>query len=338
MEERLKINDNIKTAMMLAVVLYHSCMFFTGSWFDNATPVFSANYLSVFARYLNTFHVQTFAMASGFLFYALKKEYRKYSDYFRADIGKRARRLLLPYAITIIVWVLPFYIVFSGFDAKAIVYKYILGCAPSQLWFLPMLFWLFLLAYVVFRKHKPSEVGLITSILISIGGGYILSTIGVKNILQIVTALRYAMYYYFGAYLYEKEIKPSIGLTVMSLIFSVGGFALSNQLSGSNVLFLKAINIAVSRLTSFAGIVMIYGFANLIGSRKDIKIWEKLKKNSFGIYLFHQQLIYPCILLLNGRVHPVVQVAICFVLVICISSAMAGLLRKSKTFCILFSI
>lgn len=27
MEERLRINDNIKTAMMLAVVLYHSCMF-----------------------------------------------------------------------------------------------------------------------------------------------------------------------------------------------------------------------------------------------------------------------------------------------------------------------
>lgn len=146
------------------------------------------------------------------------------------------------------------------------------------------------------------------------------------------------MYYYFGAYLYEKEIKPSIGLTVMSLIFSVGGFALSNQLSGSNGLVLKAINIAVSRLTSFAGIVMIYGFANLIGSRKDIKIWKILKKNSFGIYLFHQQLIYPCILLLNGRVHPVVQVAICFVLVICASSAMTGLLRKSKTFGILFSI
>ena len=38
MEERLKINDNIKTAMMLAVVLYHACMFFTGSWFD-AVPL-----------------------------------------------------------------------------------------------------------------------------------------------------------------------------------------------------------------------------------------------------------------------------------------------------------
>lgn len=26
MEERLRINNNIKTAMMLAVVFYHSCM------------------------------------------------------------------------------------------------------------------------------------------------------------------------------------------------------------------------------------------------------------------------------------------------------------------------
>ena len=41
MEERLKINDSIKIAMMLAVVLYHSCMFFTGNWFDKAIPVSS---------------------------------------------------------------------------------------------------------------------------------------------------------------------------------------------------------------------------------------------------------------------------------------------------------
>ena len=42
MEERLETNDNIKTAMMLAVVLYHSCMFFTGTWFDKAQPVYKA--------------------------------------------------------------------------------------------------------------------------------------------------------------------------------------------------------------------------------------------------------------------------------------------------------
>ncbi|MDY3767272.1 MAG: acyltransferase [Lachnospiraceae bacterium] len=338
MEARLKINDNIKTAMMLAVVLYHSCMFFTGNWFDKVTPAYSANYFALFAKYLNTFHVQTFAMASGFLFYALKKECGKYSKNLKVDIGKRAKRLLFPYAITIIVWVLPFYIVFSGFDAKTIVYKYVLGCAPSQLWFLPMLFWLFLLAYVFFRKHKPSQVGLITSVLISMGGGYILSTIGFKNVLQIVTAVRYAMYYYFGAYLYEKKIKPNAGLTILSMTFSVGGFMLSTQLAGSNYFVLKALNIVVSSFTSFAGIFMIYGFTNLIAIRKENKIWGNLKKNSFGIYLFHQQLIYPCIMLLNGRVHPVIQVAICFVVAICISSFMTKLLRKWKYTRIMFGL
>ena len=67
MEERLRVNDNIKTAMMLDVVLYHSCMFYTGTWFDKAQPIYKAGYLVFFAKYLNTFHVQTFVMAAGFL-------------------------------------------------------------------------------------------------------------------------------------------------------------------------------------------------------------------------------------------------------------------------------
>lgn len=68
MKERLNANDNIKTAMMLAVVFYHACMFFSGTWFDKVSPIYEARYFAVFAKYLNTFHVQTFTMASGFLF------------------------------------------------------------------------------------------------------------------------------------------------------------------------------------------------------------------------------------------------------------------------------
>ena len=97
MEERLEINDNIKTAMMLAVVLYHSCMFFTGTWFDKAQPVYKANYIEYFAKYLNTFHVRTFVMTAGFLFYALRKEKKKYRNNLKKDAFKRAKRLLLPY-------------------------------------------------------------------------------------------------------------------------------------------------------------------------------------------------------------------------------------------------
>lgn len=105
MEERLRKNDNIKTAMMLAVVLYHSCMFFTGTWFDKAQPIYKAGYLTFFAKYLNTFHVQTFVMAAGFLFYALRKGKNKYRNNLKNDALKRAKRLLLPYVCTIVFWV-----------------------------------------------------------------------------------------------------------------------------------------------------------------------------------------------------------------------------------------
>lgn len=67
MDKKLEAIDNAKVLMMMAVVLYHSCMFFTGSWFDGAKLVYQADYLVVFAQWLNTFHVQTFTMASGCL-------------------------------------------------------------------------------------------------------------------------------------------------------------------------------------------------------------------------------------------------------------------------------
>ena len=107
MQRRLETIDNVKVLMMLAVVLYHSCMFITGSWFDGAKPVYEAGYLSIFARWLNTFHVQTFAMASGFLFYCLRTEKGKYI-HFGKDILKRGKRLLLPYFCVMLTWVIPF--------------------------------------------------------------------------------------------------------------------------------------------------------------------------------------------------------------------------------------
>lgn len=339
MKERLKVNDNMKTAMMLVVVFYHACMFFTGTWFDRASPVYEAGYLSVIAKYLNTFHVQTFTMASGFLFYALKTEQGKYSNHLKADICKRAKQLFLPYISAILFWALPFYIVYSGFNIRQITYKYVLGCAPSQLWFLPMLLWLFAVAYIVFQKHRPSKIGLASSILISIGGGYILNKIGCINILQIVTAVKYAMFYYLGVYLYEKRTKLSTEKIIFCILLSVGGFVISNLIVDGSSFLMKILDLLTSTFGSLAGILMIYGLATVIGSAAgNNAVWKFLKKNSFGIYLFHQQLIYPCIMLLNGRVYPIIQVTICFILAIAGASIMAEFFRKYKVTKILFGL
>lgn len=170
MDKKLEAIDNSKVLMMMAVVLYHSCMFFTGSWFDGAKLVYQADYLVVFAQWLNTFHVQTFTMASGCLFYALRVEKKKYNE-FNADILKRAKRLLLPYFMVMITWVIPFYVYYSGFNWSKIVYKYVLGCAPSQLWFLPMLFLLFVFFYRILDEKHVSTKGMFAVAAISMGGG-----------------------------------------------------------------------------------------------------------------------------------------------------------------------
>ena len=55
----------IKTIMMIMVVLCHSFVFFGGMWFTPVKPAQDADYLYQIAKWTNTFHIQTFAMASG---------------------------------------------------------------------------------------------------------------------------------------------------------------------------------------------------------------------------------------------------------------------------------
>lgn len=170
MDKQLEVIDDLKGLMMLTVVLYHSCMFFTGGWFNAASPVYAPAYLVIFARYLNTFHVQAFTMASGFLFFCLRKEKGRYRGKFLQDIIRRAKHLLIPYLFVMLFWVIPFHVYYNGFDIGQIIYKYVLGCAPSQLWFLPMIFILFAVFYFVFDNIEISSKGLLVMSIFSTGG------------------------------------------------------------------------------------------------------------------------------------------------------------------------
>lgn len=170
-KNRLSAIKNLKTMMMLVVVLYHCCLFFTGNWFHRVRPVYSAGYITFFSGWLNTFHVQTFTMASGFLFYYQRTEQGKHKQDALQDIRRRGRRLLRPYCVTAITWVIPFYIYYNGVDLTEIVKKYFLGYAPSQLWFLLMLFWIYGICYFLFDKIPLSFKGMIKIAVLSFGGG-----------------------------------------------------------------------------------------------------------------------------------------------------------------------
>lgn len=328
MDKRLDTIDNIKVIMMLTVVVYHCCAFFTGSWFNCVPLVYKANYISYFAKWLNTFHVQTFTMASGFIYYALKKQ--KYKNGIAKYTQKRARRLLLPYFSTMLLWVVPFYVVFYGFHVEDLIYKFVLGCAPSQLWFLPMLFWSFIIFYFVFEIHEATNLGLIIVFVISVCGTAVLNLVDFPNILQVVTAVNYLIFYYLGGFLCEKKIKFRGWHSVPFLILSIIGFTVNIQIQESSLLVCKVVGQFLNCFCSISGIMFVYCLIKQLGEKDftNYKIWKKLKSNSFGIYLFHQQIVYLTILIFNGRVPPPVHVVFSFATTIILSSLLVDILKK----------
>lgn len=147
------------------------------------------------------------------------------------------------------------------------------------------------------------------------------------------------MFYYLGAYLYEYGVSSSIRKSLLCSGISIGGYVLSRMLSGEEATILKMVVLLANNIGSLASVLAVYGIANILDSKNgNSKLWNTLKRNSFGIYLFHQQLIYPCIMLLNGRVTPCVQVLISFIIAICGASIITEILRKIKITEMLFGV
>ena len=329
--KELKEISILKTIMMLLVVLYHSCLFFNGNWITTIKPVYEANYLPIFTFWLNTFHIQTFTFASGFLFFYLKG-IGKYKD-IKKDIINRAKRLLLPLISTIIIWVLPFYIYYYGFDLSNIFHKYVLMENPSQLWFLPMLFWQFVIFNIFYKRIKHNKIELVIISVVSILLGGILQKLDL-NYFNIAKAVQFLIYFYLGGYVYinkEKIFKyrKVIYIIVIPLLF----YSLFTY-TKNDVSIIKYINYIIEPILSCFEVTALYFVFDYLVNIKKINFNNKFVKilsdNSFGIYLFHQQIIMITITIFNGLVHPIIQCLLSFIISISISLLITLLLKKNK--------
>ena len=146
----------VKTILMMLVVVYHSVLLWTETWYVKA-PIFKSTILSVFAQWLNSFHIYGFALVSGYLFYYLRYEKGKYSK-FVPFLANKVKRLLVPYVFTSLIWVIPFTVYFFRINKKEIVSRFALGISPGQLWFFLMLFCVFVFVYPISDILKKYNV------------------------------------------------------------------------------------------------------------------------------------------------------------------------------------
>lgn len=320
----------VKTILMFCVVIYHSLAFWLpGGWF-NQRPVQESYVLGFIANWLNSFHIYTFFLVSGYVFYAMKYERSKYVK-FTELVSIKAQRLLIPYSFVAITWAIPIYCHFFHPSLRTLFKKFVLMESPSQLWFLVALFVIFLLFYPLSDYvNKHIVAGICTMIAIYL--------IGLKanqffhNIFQICNACKYIPFFYLGFILRKFGIGQlkRIPVTVF-IIIDVGLYVLYTWISVMTVVYQAASSI-IYLLLNVVGAVSAFVILERIADRinRSNVIIRFLNAHSMEVYLVHQQIIYFVLTVGNGKICANMLATICFVVAIAVSVFIAVVLNQFK--------
>lgn len=320
----------VKTVLMLLVVLYHSIVFWHGDWFT-ANPVYTSYAMKTVAEWMNSFHIYGFALVSGYVFYHIKYEQGRYQKFWEFVFIK-AKRLLIPYAVIAVLWVIPIQYGFFRYDFVTIIKNFVLAINPNQLWFLLMLFNLFVIFWPLSNFFKKYDCA---GILVVIGV-YGCSVIGpsiVPNVFMIWRAMSYLPLFYLG---FKFRQHGTLWIRRISIAFwlvaDVVLFALSYFLSSKHFFLAQILQTGVTFVMHIVGAIMSFAVLQKIADRVNWnnKFFAFLSKRSMAVYLFHQQIIYFFICWLNGLVNPYVNAAVNFVGSLAISLLLATVLLKFK--------
>ena len=333
MDRRLDNCTFAKTCLMFCVILGHSISFWNGAWFTALTPETTSVAYKYLAIFVGGFHIYAFALISGYIFYYLKIEKKKYVSYSRFVLSK-TKRLLVPYFFILVIWVVPIAQHFYKYNSSDLITKFLLGVSPSQLWFLLMLFWVFIIVWPISKflnNHSLMGVGVILAFyVLGIGGTYIC-----KNYFMIWTATSYIAF--FGCGFYLRKYKNTILYRVPSICWiGVYGaiyvlYILTYNVGEVSYLY-KIYSYGLELVFHLCGALAAFFVFTNIGNRINWKkpLFSTLSKYSMAIYLLHEQFIYIIIALLNNRMNIYLLSVICLIGSIVISYIISKVLFKFK--------
>ena len=321
----------VKTILMLLIVFYHSILFWSGDWFTGK-PMFEAKPMIYVADWLNSFHIYGFTLISGYLFYYVRFEREGYARFIPFVMNK-AKRLLIPYIFVAVFWVIPISSVFFHYSAEDLIYKYVLGTSPSQLWFLLMLFGVFTIFWPLsqfLKRHSIVGIGIIL-------GLYGLGLIGGKffpNIFMVWTACMNSSVFYVGFKIRQEGSNVIRKIpSVIWILLDVLIFAVCELLSKERDVIFKILSLGGAFVLHIVGSIMAFVVLQNLAEQHN---WSNSYFNFFSersmpVYLLHQQIIYFFIWWLNGLINSYLNAAINFAGSLTLSLILATVLMKFKT-------
>lgn len=312
---------NLRAIAIILVVLGHSMMLYA-NWgiFSPAEDFPILAFLK--NKIINPFQLSLFFAVSGWLY--AKTNFNKPKLSFRDFCNNKIKRLLIPYFVVALFYMNPIKFVlkipnFENIQNLLIsIFKQVIftGSAPGHLWFLPCLFFIFIIAYISFNTINSKLKKLIAFIIL-----IILNRLSsyLPSLFMINSVLYYLIYFYLGYFIYEIQKNDSIKNIVKK-----------HKVLSTTVLFIFIMfAIIIPSYYKIVFIILSIILLFFVIPNKKNSLLNYISINSFGIYLFHSPFIYITFKYLTNY-NPIIVISINFIMFGCLSILITELIRKTK--------
>ncbi|MCC8104664.1 MAG: acyltransferase [Clostridiales bacterium] len=308
--EEIKEYSSIRVILTLLVVLGH-CTYYKiitsyggvdySSYTSNCCRLF--RYLQLFSSFISLFHMPLFMALSGALFFKTisKGKYGCLRDLL-IDKGKR---LIVPYLFVSIFYSFPIkylsgYYIESKNLIKDLIIGQILLQGNSHLWYCVTLFLITLYVYLVIKRFNiPSFMQVFIALALNIYS----HTVGVNFIAYFC---EYLVWFYIGYHF--ETVRKTINKTIENiniigclLFLTLFFFLLFLYYYFDKVRIFYLLAYIIKDFWIILLMLMVYAICYLISKSQVVqsKAFLKLRRNSFGIYLYSDPLNY---LILNHSI------------------------------------
>ena len=314
MQKDYKI-DNIRAIAIISVVIGHSIILYSNSWnlYNSLQSSAFFNYLMLF---IGAYQMPLFFSLSGYLFAKTRGKSMDFLKY----ISKKFRRLIIPFIVIALFWMIPIkmllhYPYYDGMSYPTILIRFLKGYHLGHLWYLPTLFFIFVIMYCVVKLFGDKEKTYIIAFGITMCLNCFHERLPLLKLIYPVYIYRFAWSFVLGTILYKTKLITYIksfskAITIITVIITI----------------LHVFNWIINDTIVATAIILT---AYLIMPNKSIRLLEKISNHSYGIYLLHSPLIYITFTFLLDTV-PIVVVAVNLILFGGLAYIITDLLKKSK--------
>ena len=283
----------VRVILIVLLLLYHCFAIYTGKWPSLKTVWLAQDVWSYkwIGNFFYSFFLECFVFISGYVF---EFQIRKKRLIFIGTLKKKASRILLPSIIFSVLY----FVLFMKYDGiGSFIWQVINGC--GHLWFLPMLFWCFVIGYFI-RKIDNDE--LVVGLLV------LLSIISYFHIpLRLGYTFYYLLFFILGGVFFKhrllfKELLSRQNILILWSLFVVAfiffysvRFISTESMVAVNDwrrYFINCGNNMIKLICSLLGTLALYFTGLYVTSKQTMPRWcITVGDYCFGVYIIQQFVI-----------------------------------------------